>query len=160
MTDSAEGTTDTIVAPTPATEVAHRNTRLYQVLAWVGIVAGILFIVAAVFFSGFFAGRTTDGYRWHRGTRNGQMQPGGPMGGGCPMMQMQPGGMGQGGMGQGGMGQGGMGQGGMGQGGMGQGGMGQGGMGPGMMPGGMGPGGMRGPTPSSTSPMQPPAGQR
>ena len=136
MTDSTEGTTDTSFAPAAAPEVAHRNTRLYQVLAWVGIVAGILFIVAAVFFSGFLAGRTTDGYGWHRGA---QMQPGGGTGGGCPMMQMQPGGMGQGGM---------------------PGGMGQGGMGPGMMPGGMGPGGMRGPTPSSTPPMSPPAGQR
>ncbi len=139
MTDSTEGTTDTTFAPAAASEVAHRNTRLYQVLAWVGIVAGILFIVAAVFFSGFLAGRTTDGYGWHRGAQSGQMQPGGGMGGGCPMMQMQPGGMGQGGM---------------------PGGMGQGGMGPGMMPGGMGPGGMRGPTPSSTPPMSPPAGQR
>jgi len=130
MTDSAEDTTDTSVAPAAATEVTHRNTRLYQVLAWVGIVAGILFIVGAVFFSGFFAGRTADGYGWHRGAQNSQMQPGGPMGGGCPMMQMQPGGMGQGGMG------------------------------PGMMPGGMGPGGMKGPTPSSTIPMPPSAGQR
>lgn len=151
MTDSTEAITDTSLAPAPATEVAHRNTRLYQVLAWVGIVAGILFIVGAVFVSGFLAGRTADGYGWHRGAQSGQMQPGGPMGGGCPMMQMQPGGMGQGGM-PGGMGQGGMGQGGMGP-----------GMMPGMMPGGMGPGGMRGPTPSSPTPMppmQPPAGQR
>mgnify|MGYP000959684050 CR=1 FL=1 len=130
MTDSTEAITDTSLAPAPATEVAHRNTRLYQVLAWVGIVAGILFIVGAVFVSGFLAGRTADGYGWHRGAQSGQMQPGGPMGGGCPMMQMQPGGMGQGGM-----------------------------M-PGMMPGGMGPGGMRGPTPSSPTPMQSPAGQR
>lgn len=136
MTDSTEGTADTSFAPAAAPEVAHRNTRLYQVLAWVGIVAGILFIVAAVFFSGFLAGRTTDSYGWHRGAQSGQMQPGGGMGGGCPMMQMQPGGMGQGGM-PGGMGQGGM-------------------------PGGMGPGGMKGPTPNSTMPMPmpPAAGQR
>ena len=108
MTDSTEAITDTSLAPAPATEVAHRNTRLYQVLAWVGIVAGILFIVGAVFVSGFLAGRTADGYGWHRGAQSGQMQPGGPMGGGCPMMQMQPGGMGQGGMMPGGMGPGGM----------------------------------------------------
>ena len=87
MTDSTEAITDTSLAPAPATEVAHRNTRLYQVLAWVGIVAGILFIVGAVFVSGFLAGRTADGYGWHRGAQSGQMQPGGPMGGGCPMMQ-------------------------------------------------------------------------
>lgn len=98
MTESSEATTDTSVSPRTATEVAHRNARLYQALAWVGIVAGVLFIVAAVFFSGFFAGRTTGGHGWHRGLQSGQTGPGGPMGGGCPMMQMQPGGMGPGGM--------------------------------------------------------------
>lgn len=32
----------------------HRPNRLNQALAWVGIAAGGLFIVAAIFFSGFF----------------------------------------------------------------------------------------------------------
>lgn len=32
----------------------RRSSRLNQALAWVGIVAGGLFIVAAVFFAGFF----------------------------------------------------------------------------------------------------------
>ncbi|MDT5206323.1 MAG: hypothetical protein QOD34_2959 [Mycobacterium sp.] len=32
----------------------HSSSRLNQALAWVGIVAGGLFIVAAVFFAGFF----------------------------------------------------------------------------------------------------------
>lgn len=32
----------------------HRSSRLNQALAWVGIVAGGLFIIAAVFFAGFF----------------------------------------------------------------------------------------------------------
>jgi len=32
----------------------HRPSRVNQALAWVGIVAGGLFIVAAIFFSGFF----------------------------------------------------------------------------------------------------------
>ena len=162
MTESSEVTTDTIVPPAVATEIAHRNTRLFQVLAWVGIVAGVLFIVAVVFFSGFFAGRTTDGYGWHRGVQNGQMRPDGMMGGGCPMMQMQPGGMGPGGMpggmGPGGMGPGGM-PGGMQPGGMGPGGM-PGGMGPGGMPGGMGPGGMNGPTSTVPMPTPPTGGQR
>jgi hypothetical protein len=88
---------------TGSTEIAvHRSTRLYQVLAWVGIVAGILFIVAVVFFSGFLAARTADGYGLHRDAQIGQMRPGGPMGAGCPMMQMQGGGMGSGGMAPGG----------------------------------------------------------
>ena len=133
MTESPESTT--IISPVAATEDAHRNSRLYRTLAWVGIVAGIVFVVAVVFFSGFFAARASGGYGWHRGWQSGQMQPGGPMGGGCPMMQMQPGGMGQGS-----------------------------GMGPGMMPGGMGqsgmgPGGGRGSAPTPTT-SPPAAGQR
>lgn len=117
------------------------NSRVYQVLAWVGIVAGVVFIVAVVFFSGFLAARVADGNGWHRGYPNSQMRPGGPMGGGCPMMQMQGGGMGPG---------------------MGPGGMGPGGMSPGgMSPGTMGPAGTRPPTPTSSMPMpMPPAGQR
>ncbi|MCW1959299.1 MAG: hypothetical protein KIH64_012290 [Mycobacterium sp.] len=150
MTEPAETTTDTIVSPVAAAADTHRDRRLYRALAWVGIVAGILFIIAVVFFSGFFAARASGGYGWHRGWQSGQMQPGSTMGGGCPMMQMGAGGMGQGGMGPGGMG----------QGGMGQGGMGPGMMGPGMMPGGMGQGGMRGPTPNPTTSTPVPAGQR
>lgn len=116
----------------------HRPNRLYQALAWVGIVAGVLFIVGMVFFAGVFLGRT-GGYGWHRGYHTGQMGPGGPAGQ-CPMMR---------------------------GGGMGPGMMGPGMMGPGMMgPGGidpdeMGPGGMMGPGrgPASTAPTPPP-GQR
>lgn len=91
MSDSPDTATTTIDS--------HRhNSRLNQVLAWVGIVAGLVFIVAAVFFSGFILGRGGDGYGWHRGYQTGQMRPGG-QGAGCPMMQMmQPGGMGTGGM--------------------------------------------------------------
>lgn len=99
MTETPE--TTTIVSPVTATEDAHRNTRLYRALAWVGIVAGVLFIVAVVFFSGFLAARATSDYGWHRGPQSGQMKPGGAAGGGCPMMQMQPGGMGQGAAGPG-----------------------------------------------------------
>jgi len=54
----ATDTRDPVAAPE---RVVHRNTRLYQVLAWVGIVAGILFGVVIVFFAGFVAARTT---RW------------------------------------------------------------------------------------------------
>ena len=41
-------------------------------LAWVGIVAGVVFIIAVVFFSGFFLGRHsgTPGYG-HFGTHHG-----------------------------------------------------------------------------------------
>jgi hypothetical protein len=36
------------------TSSRHQSSRLNQALAWVGIGAGGLFIVAAIFFSGFF----------------------------------------------------------------------------------------------------------
>jgi hypothetical protein len=71
----------------------HRDARLNRMLAWVGIVAGIVFIVGAVFVTGFFAGRAMDGPGWHRGSPGAPMRSDGPMGG-CPMMpMMQPGGM-------------------------------------------------------------------
>ena len=35
----------------------ERPRRLGQVLAWVGIIAGVVFIVAVVFFSGFVIGK-------------------------------------------------------------------------------------------------------
>lgn len=46
-TDVAQPTDHSAVAPA-------RHSRLNQALAWVGIVAGGIFIVAAIFFSGFF----------------------------------------------------------------------------------------------------------
>jgi len=52
---------DTTDVPQPSDEGAahpvtarHPSSRLNRALAWVGIVAGGLFIVAAVFFAGFF----------------------------------------------------------------------------------------------------------
>jgi hypothetical protein len=68
-----------------------RPNRLNQILAWVGIVAGVVFIVAAVFFSGFFIGRNSGGYDWNRMHPYGGQSPMGPgmMGPG----QTGPGGM-------------------------------------------------------------------
>ena len=65
-----------------------RPSRLGQVAAWVVIVAGVVFVVAVIFFSGFFLGRSSDGHHgWHRGYYGGRdctypmMGPGGMMGG-------------------------------------------------------------------------------
>ncbi len=89
-------TDSTISAPT-VHDVDHRDLRLRRVLMWVGIIAGVVFIVAVVFFSGFALGRGSGGHHgWHRGYP-GQLGPGGRMNG-CPMMRS--GGMG-GGMGPG-----------------------------------------------------------
>ncbi|RFZ21402.1 hypothetical protein VIMS_00520 [Mycobacterium marinum] len=79
--------------------------RLNQALEWVGIVAGVLFIVAVIFFWGFFLGRASgDSYGWHHGDHAGQMGPGGSKGK-CGMRmgpdQMGPGQMGPGQMGPG-----------------------------------------------------------
>ncbi len=61
----------------------QRSNRLYQVLAWVGIIAGTVFIVAVIFFSGFVAGRAVDGPTgWRDGYSDHQMGPGMPAHGG------------------------------------------------------------------------------
>lgn len=88
-----------------------RPSRLNQALAWVGIVAGGLFIVAAVFFSGFFLSWSLGGPGDdHKGPglmaccadmkpgeqmKPGAMAPGAQM---KPGEQMMPGGMMPGGM--------------------------------------------------------------
>lgn len=66
----------TPVAP-PVAQEPRRPSRLMQTAAWVGITAGIVFIVAVVFGTGFFLGAHSDGghYRggggWH--DRHGMM---------------------------------------------------------------------------------------
>lgn len=90
---SAEPTpaTPEVVPPPWHDSTGHRPARVYQVLAWVGIVAGVVFIVGVIFFSGVFFGRALGGYHgWHRGYQSDQMRPDGSMDG-CPMMR--PGGM-------------------------------------------------------------------
>ncbi|WP_218014543.1 hypothetical protein, partial [Mycolicibacterium palauense] len=74
--------TSTVVSPPRYERSDHRSSRVFQALAWVGIVAGTLFIVALIFFSGFFAGRAADGCPgWRHGYSNAHMGPGGFPGG-------------------------------------------------------------------------------
>jgi hypothetical protein len=64
-------------------------SRLGQVVAWVVIITGVVFVVAVIFFSGFFLGWSSGShYGWHRGYYGGYDRT-------CPMMG--PGGMGPGG---------------------------------------------------------------
>ena len=49
MTDTTDA-----AASEQSSSPEHRPSRLNKALAWVGIVAGGLFIVGAIFFSGFF----------------------------------------------------------------------------------------------------------
>lgn len=77
-------------------------SRLVQVSAWTGIVAGVVVSIAAIFFSGFFLGWSSGShYGWHRGhdagmdhscsmMGQGGMMPGGTMGPGRPMGPQQP----------------------------------------------------------------------
>ena len=70
-------------------EHEHRRSRLTAVAAWVGIVAGVVFIVAVIFFSGFVLGAHAGGDRGHRGGGDrefGVMHRGGPP----PMFPMGP----------------------------------------------------------------------
>jgi hypothetical protein len=53
-TDVSPPADDSGVSTEQPRKSQHRPSRLNQALAWVGIVAGGLFIVAAIFFSGFF----------------------------------------------------------------------------------------------------------
>ena len=78
----------------PVQQQYKRESQLNSFLVWVGIVAGLMFIVALVFFSGFFIGRNSYG-----NFRGGYHQPGmmGPSQAG-PYDQMWPGMMGPGGM--------------------------------------------------------------
>jgi len=116
MSESPEYTTETATTTpvvTASETVAERTlvtkpNRLYQVAAWVGIVAGSVFVVAVIFFSGFMLGKQSGGhghFGWPRGAgmmmdRQGPpMHRGGPFGGpGGPGM-MWPGGPDQGGPG-------------------------------------------------------------
>lgn len=71
-----------------------RRNRSNSILVWVGIVAGVVFIVAVVFFSGFFIGRSTYG-----SFRGGyQHQPGMTWPGQSGQYGQWPGMMGPGGM--------------------------------------------------------------
>jgi hypothetical protein len=79
---------------TTTISAVRRHSPLFRVLAWMGIAAGSLFIVATVFFSGFVIGQHSGGGGHHgrhamliphppmgRGGPDGpMMRPGGPMG--------------------------------------------------------------------------------
>jgi hypothetical protein len=57
-------------APVP-TVVERRHGRLNKVAAWIGVVAGTVFIVGAIFFSGFFMGLVAGHGGGHHGHHGG-----------------------------------------------------------------------------------------
>jgi hypothetical protein len=89
--ESMTETPESRAEPTTAAEQARygdryeRTNRLGQVLAWVGIIAGVVFIVAVIFFFGLFLGWSAGGhdgghYGWHHRGSCSMMGPGGMMG--------------------------------------------------------------------------------
>jgi hypothetical protein len=96
-TSSSDPATDPVAtpapppaAPPPAYVEPRRHGRLTAVAAWVGIVAGVVFIVAVIFFSGFFLGAHSGGH--HRGGGHGDREHGFMIhrGGPPPMFPMGP----------------------------------------------------------------------
>jgi hypothetical protein len=85
-TDISPPTDDSGITTEQPKDAPSRPTRLNQALAWVGIVAGGLFVVAAIFFSGFFLSGSLHG------------QPVEHMGPMACCSHMKPGEMGQGAM--------------------------------------------------------------
>jgi hypothetical protein len=96
-TYETEPTTSPVTTtPAPATsderpayvEPARKPNRLFQVAAWVAIVAGSVFIVAVIFFTGFALGAHSGGghHGGHHRQDMGMMHHDGP-----PGMQMRPG---------------------------------------------------------------------
>ena len=64
--------------------IERRPNRLNQAVAWVAIVAGVVFVVGSIFFTGFFLGRHSGhdggGGRHHGGPGSSRMMPMPPMG--------------------------------------------------------------------------------
>lgn len=109
VTQPVAATTATQPEPAVATDSVvldnrdRKSSRVVQTAAWVGIVAGVVFTVAVIFFSGFILGKHSGGGRFDGGPpRHHEMM----FRGGPPMMMpMGPGpGMGPGGPGMSGPG--------------------------------------------------------
>ena len=87
MSESSDHTVEATTPVTATEPFAERTVvaeskpnRLYQVAAWVAIVAGTLFIVAVIFCTGFMLGKHSGGYG-HPGRsswEHGRMHHGGP----------------------------------------------------------------------------------
>jgi hypothetical protein len=65
-TPFSEPSTGPVATPPPAQAVVRdepRRSKVTAAAAWVGLVAGVVFIVAVIFFSGFVLGTHSGGHR-------------------------------------------------------------------------------------------------
>ncbi|WP_442791179.1 hypothetical protein [Mycobacterium sp. Aquia_216] len=94
MSETSETPTvrsSTATAPAPAEPVVvHRAPRVFQAAAWVAIVAGTVFVLAVIFFTGFLLGKSTGHHHGHHHHKHHAMVhphrfggPGGPGGWGA-----------------------------------------------------------------------------
>ncbi|OWL93638.1 hypothetical protein B7435_32900 [Mycolicibacterium peregrinum] len=83
MTEPSESRVETEM---PNTAPTRQHNPVGQVAAWVGIVAGIVFIIAVVFFSGVYTASYTTHRYWDSGYHHSQGQQ-------VPGCTMGPGGM-------------------------------------------------------------------
>ncbi|MEE6177179.1 hypothetical protein [Mycobacterium sp. 050134] len=89
-TPTVRSSTATAPAPAPAEIAPYRTPRVFLAAAWVAIVAGIVFIVSVIFFTGMALGHQGHGYHGHK--HHAMMMhphrfgpgPGGPGGPGGP----------------------------------------------------------------------------
>ena len=102
-TAATHSSTATLPPPPPPHAPAHddgRPNRLAVIALWVAIVAGVVFTIAVIFFSGFALGRHAGGGGYHHMQRGHDRQSGmifrhpgprmgpmGPMGPGGPFQQ-------------------------------------------------------------------------
>lgn len=89
-TPSSEPATSRVATPlSPTYDEPRRRSRLTSAAAWVGVIAGVVFIVAVIFFSGFILGAHSGGHRGgggHHGDRDVAIFHRGPP----PMFPMGP----------------------------------------------------------------------
>ncbi|HWY00239.1 MAG TPA: hypothetical protein VNY55_10270 [Mycobacterium sp.] len=81
---TVRSSTATAPAPAAAAEALYRTPRVFLAAAWVAIVAGIVFIVSVIFFTGMALGHH-GGHHHHHHAHHAMMHPhrfGGPGGAG------------------------------------------------------------------------------
>jgi hypothetical protein len=66
MSEMSENPITNAPAAAPPHEAPYKTSRVFQFAAWVAIVAGIVFIVAVIFFTGFALGHGGFRASWHQ----------------------------------------------------------------------------------------------